>query len=105
MYNCSNRKTDVQLYNTKDHPIVLSKGTAVARMVAANEVPGTVVADGTVSTLRTCRWTKEGHTGLSVKERRKFHFEKLRLLGLESWMEENKEKVCACDDTAKRKKE
>ena len=23
MYNCDNRKTDVQLYNTKDHPIVL----------------------------------------------------------------------------------
>ena len=42
-YNCGNRKTDVQLYNTKDHPIVLLKGTAVARMVAANEVPGTGV--------------------------------------------------------------
>ena len=51
MYNCGNRKTDVQLYNTKDHPIVLSKGTAVARMVTANEVPGTVVADGTVGAL------------------------------------------------------
>ena len=49
MYNCSNQKTDVQLYNTKDHPIVFLKGIAVARMVAANEVPGTVVADGTVS--------------------------------------------------------
>ena len=51
MYNCSNQKTGVQLYNTKDHPIVLSKGTAVVRMVAANEVPGTVVADGTVGAL------------------------------------------------------
>ena len=51
MYNCGNRKIDVQLYNTKDHPIVLLKGTAVARMVTANEVPGTVVADGTVGTL------------------------------------------------------
>ena len=50
-YNCSDRKTDVQLYNTKDHPIVLLKGTAVARMVVANEVPGTVVADGTVGAL------------------------------------------------------
>ena len=50
-YNCSNRKTDVQLYNNKDHPIVLLKGTAVARMVTANEVPGTVVADGTLDTL------------------------------------------------------
>ena len=51
IYNCGNRKTDVQLYNTKDHPIVLSKGSAVARMVTANEVPGTVVADGTVGAL------------------------------------------------------
>ena len=51
MYHCGNQKTDVQLYNTKDHPIVLSKGTAVARMVTANEVPGMVVADGTVGAL------------------------------------------------------
>ena len=51
MYNCSNSKTDVQLYNTKDHPTVLSKGTAVARMGTGNEAPGTVVADGTVSAL------------------------------------------------------
>ena len=93
MYNCSNRKTDVQLYNTKDHPIVLSKGTAVARMVAANEVPGTVVADGTVGTLQTRRWAKEGHAGLSVKDRRKAFFEKFELLGLKSWMEENKDKA------------
>ena len=50
-YNCGNRKTDVQLYNTKDHPIFLLKGTAVARMVTANEVPGTVVADGTIGAL------------------------------------------------------
>ena len=93
MCNCGNRKTDVQLYNTKDHPIVLLKGTAVARMVAANEVPGTVVADGTVGTLQTCRWAKEGHAGLSVKESRKVLFDKLRLLGLESWMEQNKDKA------------
>ena len=51
MYNCGSQKTDVQLYNTKDHPIVLKKRTPVARMVAANEVPETVVADGTVGEL------------------------------------------------------
>ena len=62
-------------------------------MVTANEVPGTVVADGTVGTLQTCRWTKEGCAGLSVEERRKVLFEKLKLSGLESWMEENKEKA------------
>ena len=60
----------VQLYNNKDHPIVLLKGTAIARMVTANEVPGKVVADGTVGTLQTHRWAKEGH----VEERRKVLF-------------------------------
>ena len=62
-------------------------------MVAANEVPGTVVADGTVGTPRTCRWAKEGCAGLSVEERRKVLFEKLKHSGLESWMEENKDKA------------
>ena len=51
MYNCGSRKTTVQLYNTKDHAIVIKKGTPVARMVAANEVPETVVANGTVGAL------------------------------------------------------
>ena len=41
----------VQLYNTKDHAIVIKKGTAVAQMVATNEVPETVVADGMVGVL------------------------------------------------------
>ena len=62
-------------------------------MVAANEVPGTVVADGTVGTLQTRRWVKEGCAGLSVKERRKVLFEKLKLSGIESWTEENKDKA------------
>ena len=92
MYNCGNRQTDVQLNNTKDHSIVLSKGTAVGRMVTANEVPGTVVADGTVGTPQTCRWAKEGHAGLFVEDRRKVLFKKLKLSGLESWTEENKDK-------------
>ena len=50
-YNCGSRKTMVQLYNTKDHAIVIKKGTAVAQMVAAYEVPETVVADGMVGAL------------------------------------------------------
>ena len=62
-------------------------------MVTANEVPGTVVADGTVCALQTCRWAKEGCTGLSVNDRRKVLFEKLKLSGLKSWMEENKDKA------------
>ena len=93
MYNCGSQKTDVQLYNTNDNPIVLKKGTPVARMVAANEVPETVVADGTVGALQTCRWAKEGHTGLSVEERRKVLLKKMELSGLKSWTEENKEEA------------
>ena len=62
----------------------------MARMVAANEVPETVVVDGTLGALQTHRWAKEGHTGLFVEERRKVLFEKLELSGLESWTEENK---------------
>ena len=53
IHNCGSQKTVVQLYNAKDHAIVIKKGTAVARMVAANEVPDTVVADGTVGALQT----------------------------------------------------
>ena len=45
MYNCGSWKTMVQLYDTKDHAIVIKKGTAVVRMVAANEVSETVVKD------------------------------------------------------------
>ena len=44
-YNCGSQKTTVQLYNTKDH--------AVARMVAANEVPEMVVTDSVVGALQT----------------------------------------------------
>ena len=93
MYNCSSQKTTVQLYNTKDHAIVIKKGTAVARMVAANEVPKMVVADGAVEALRTQRLAKEGRTELTVKERRKILFEKLELSGLESWTKENKKRA------------
>ena len=83
----------VQLYNTKDHAIIIKKGTTVARMVAANEVPEMVVADGAVGALQTQRWAKEGHVKLTIEERRKILFEKLELSGLKSWKEENKERV------------
>ena len=36
----------VQLYNTKDHAIIIKKGIAVAQMMDADKVPKTVVADG-----------------------------------------------------------
>ena len=50
-YNCGSQRMTVQLYNTKDHAINIKKETAVARMVATNEVPKMVVADGTVGAL------------------------------------------------------
>ena len=92
-YNCGSQRTTVQLYNTKDHAIIIKKGTAVARMVATYEVPEMVVADGTVGALQTQRWAKEGHVKLTIKERRKIWFKKLELSGLESWTEEKKERV------------
>ena len=52
-YNCSSQKTTVELYNTKDHATVTKKGTAVARMVAANEVPEIVVTNSVVGALQT----------------------------------------------------
>ena len=69
-YNCGSQRTTVQLYNNKDHAIIIKKGTAVARMVATNEVPEMVVANGTVGELQTRRWAKEGHTKLTVKDRK-----------------------------------
>ena len=93
MYNCGSQKTMVQLYNTKDHAIVIKKGTAVARMVTANEVPEVVITNGAVGTLQTRRWAKEGHAKLILEERRKILFKRLELSGLESWTEENKERA------------
>ena len=93
MYNCGSQRTTVQLYNTKDHAIIIKKGTTVARMVATNEVPEMVVANGAVGALRTQRWAKEGCAKLTVKERRKILFEKVGGFSLESWTEENKERA------------
>ena len=76
----------------KDHPIVLKKGTTVARMVAGNEVPEMVMAEGTVGALQTHQWAKEDHVRFSVEDWRKLLLERLELSGLDSWMEENKEK-------------
>ena len=52
-------------------PSSLRKGTVVTQMVATNEVPETVVVDGTVGALQTRRWAKEGHAELTVEGRRK----------------------------------
>ena len=60
------------------------KTETVARMVAANEVPEMVVANGAVGAPQTQRLAKEGCAKLTVKERRKILFKKLELLGLKS---------------------
>ena len=52
-YNCGSQRMTVQLYNTKKHTIIIKKGTAIARMVATNEVPEMVVPNGTVGALQT----------------------------------------------------
>ena len=62
-------------------------------MVATNEIPEVVMADGTVGALQTQRWAREGHVEPTVKERRKILFKKLELSGLESWTQENKERA------------
>ena len=49
-YNCGSQRTTVQFYNTKDHAIIIKKGTAIARMVAANEVPEMVCG-------KWCSWS------------------------------------------------
>ena len=83
----------VQLYNTKGQAIVIKKGTAVARMVAANEVPEMVDSNAAVAAHQTQRWAKEGRGELIIEDRRKILFGKLELSGLESWKEENKERA------------
>ena len=60
-------------------------------MVAANEVSKMVVTDSVAGSLQTQRLAKEGHAELTVEERRKILLKKLKLLGLKSWTEENKE--------------
>ena len=62
-------------------------------MVATNEVPEMVVADGAVGALRTQRWAKKGCVELTVEERKKTLLKKLGLSCLESWTEENKERI------------
>ena len=74
MYNCGSQRITIQ-------------------MVATNELPEMVVADGAVGALQTRRWAKGGCVKLTVEERRKILFKRLELSGLKSWMEENKERT------------
>ena len=84
-------KRYISLYNTKDQPVVIQKGTPVSRMVTTNAIPEKVLLPGTLEALDKSK-TNEAQQ-LSIEERRDKLFEKLDLLGLESWMPENKEKA------------
>ena len=75
----SNRVTVVLRNNTQDW-LEIKKGMPIARMVAANEVP-------TVTNLFSAEQTKEQST-LTETERQDLLLEKLDLLGLEAWPEE-----------------
>ena len=81
----SNRVTVVLRNNTKDW-IEIGKGTPVARMVAANQVPRVI---DTISTERP----KEQPT-LTEAEQQVLLLDKLDLSGLEAWPTEQAEKAC-----------
>ena len=59
-YNCGSQRMTIQLYNTKDHAIIIKKGTAVAKMEATNEVPEMVVADGPKKVMSNSLSRREG---------------------------------------------
>ena len=77
-------------YITKDHLVVIQKGTPVSRIVAANAILEKLLP-GTLEALDKSK-TNEAQQ-LSIEEQREKLFEKLDLSGLESWLPENKEKA------------
>ena len=91
MYNCGSQKIHVSLYNTKDQPMIIQKGTPVGCMVAANVIPNKILLPGTLEALNKIK-TNEVQL-LSIEERRRKLFERLDLSGLESWMPVNKERA------------
>ena len=92
-YNCGSWRTTVQLYNTKDQAIIIKKRTAVARMVAANEVPEMVVANGAVGALQTWKMGQGRSCQTHHRGEKKNLVQKVELLGLKSWTVENKERA------------
>ena len=80
----SNRVTVVLRNNTRDW-LEIKKGVPIARMVANNEVQK-------VTNLFSTEQTKEQFT-LTETERQDLLLEKLDLLGLEAWPEEQAEKA------------
>ena len=71
--------------------MISQKGTPVGHMVATNIVPNKILLPGTLEALNKIE-TNEVQS-LSIEERRRKLFERLDLLGLESWMPGNKERT------------
>ena len=65
-YNCRSQKIHVSLYNTKDQPVVIQKGTLVGCMVTANAIPEKVLLPGTLETLDKSKTNEAQH--LSIEE-------------------------------------
>ena len=82
----SNRITVVLRNNTQDW-LEIKKGMPIARVVAPNEVQK-------VTNLFSAEQTKE-QTTLTETERQDLLLEKLDLLGLEAWLQEQSEQACS----------
>ena len=50
-YNCGSQKVHVALYNMKDQPVVIQKGTLVSIIIATNIIPEKVLLPGTLEAL------------------------------------------------------
>ena len=71
--------------------MIIQKGTPVGHMVAGNVISDKILLPGNLEALNKIK-TNEVQS-LSIEERRKKLFERLDLLGLESWMPGNKERA------------
>ena len=65
-YNCGSQKIHVSLYNTKDQPVVIQKGTPVGHMVAANTILEKVLLPGTLEALDKSKTNEAGPVGASI---------------------------------------
>ena len=50
-YNCGSQKVHVALYNMKDQPVVIQKGTPFGHIIATNIMPEKVLLPGTLEAL------------------------------------------------------
>ena len=79
-YNCGRQKVYVALYNTKDQPLVIKKGTPVGHVVATNIILEKVLLPGTLEAQDQPQNNEAQQ--LSIEEQREKLFDKLDLSGL-----------------------